>query len=357
MPLGGGCNRRRAPACFLRITGRTAFSGGPDHAGRAISAALPGPVNLVSTIARYAWASPWSLLGLLLLGLVWLRGGRIGVNAGVMEASLSRPPRWVGRFGAITLGHVVLAASPGALERLRAHEHEHVRQYERWGPAFVPAYAISSLLQWLHGRDPYWHNRFERQARARCGESEVRVSGRGASGAAALHAREGAPPMASGSRAIIGLLGWLTLAFVAAAIGAAASVDAGGFYAALDRPRWAPPGSWFGPVWTVLYGMMGVAAWLVWRPHGDRGARTALGLFLLQLALNSLWSWLFFDWRLGAAAMAEVLLLWVAIVATLVAFWRISRPAAALLVPYLVWVSFAAALTFSVWQRNPGVLG
>lgn len=163
----------------------------------------------------------------------------------------------------------------------------------------------------------------------------------------------GLPP----SRQIAGLAAWLVATFVAAAIGAAASVNAGTFYAQLVRPAWAPPGWLFGPVWTVLYFAMGVAAWLVWRAAGFRAARTALTLFLVQLALNALWSWLFFGWHLGAPAFAEVLLLWVLIVATLVAFRRVRPLAAWLLVPYLLWVSFASVLNYAVWQLNPGSLG
>jgi len=155
----------------------------------------------------------------------------------------------------------------------------------------------------------------------------------------------------------VGLVAWLIVSFVAAAIGGAASIGAETFYLELVRPDWAPPPSVFGPVWTVLYALMGIAAWLVWRAGGFRAAQTALTLFLVQLALNALWSWLFFGWQRGALAFADILLLWVSIVATLVAFWRIRPLAGALLVPYLVWVSFAAALNYSVWQLNPQVLG
>lgn len=156
---------------------------------------------------------------------------------------------------------------------------------------------------------------------------------------------------------IVGLVAWLAASFVAAAIGAAASVQAGSFYAQLVRPEWAPPGSVFGPVWTVLYALMGIAAWLVWRVGGFRAAGTALTLFLVQLAFNALWSWLFFGWQRGALAFADVVLLWALVVATLAGFWRIRRLAAALLVPYLLWISFAAALNYSVWQLNPQLLG
>jgi tryptophan-rich sensory protein len=102
---------------------------------------------------------------------------------------------------------------------------------------------------------------------------------------------------------------------------------------------------------------MGVSAWLVWRERGFAGARAALALFIVQLAVNALWSWLFFAWRLGGAAFAEVLLLWCLIVATAIAFRRIRPLAAVLLLPYLAWVTFAAALTFAVWRLNPALLG
>ena len=102
---------------------------------------------------------------------------------------------------------------------------------------------------------------------------------------------------------------------------------------------------------------MGIAAWLVWRVGGFRAARTALTFFLVQLAVNALWSWLFFGWHQGALAFADIVLLWVLIVVTLIAFWRISALAGALLIPYLLWVSFATALNYSVWQLNPQILG
>jgi tryptophan-rich sensory protein len=155
----------------------------------------------------------------------------------------------------------------------------------------------------------------------------------------------------------VGLVAWLTGSFIAAGIGGAASVQAGPFYTQLVRPEWSPPSYIFGPVWTVLYALMGIAAWLVWRVAGFRAAKVALTLFLMQLALNALWSWLFFAWHRGALAFADIVVLWVLIVATLIAFWRIRPLAGALLVPYLVWVSFASALNYVLWQRNLQILG
>lgn len=153
-----------------------------------------------------------------------------------------------------------------------------------------------------------------------------------------------------------GLLAWLAVAFAAATIGAVASVDAGSFYAQLVRPAWAPPASAFGPVWSVLYLLMGIAAWLVWREHDARHRSLALTLFAVQLAANALWSWLFFAWRNGAFAFAEVLLLLTLIAATVLVFWRVRRLAGVLMLPYLAWVCLATALTWAVWQGNPQLL-
>ncbi len=167
----------------------------------------------------------------------------------------------------------------------------------------------------------------------------------------------GSPQTSSLRRQIGGLLGWLALTFAAAAVGAVPSAGAVTFYTQLSRPGWAPPGWLFGPVWSVLYALMGVAAWLVWRAQGLAGARKPLLLFTVQLAANALWSWLFFAWRQGALAFAEVLVLWCLIVATAVAFWQVRKLAGALLLPYLAWVTFAAWLTLAVWRLNPELLG
>jgi tryptophan-rich sensory protein len=146
----------------------------------------------------------------------------------------------------------------------------------------------------------------------------------------------------------------LLVAFSAAAVGAIASVDAAAFYGQLVRPSWAPPAGAFGPVWSVLYALMGVAAWFVWR--AGRGHVAALAIFVVQLVVNALWSWLFFAWRLGALAFIDALILFGLIVATILLFWRASRLAAVLLLPYLAWVGFACALTWAVWKGNPGLL-
>jgi tryptophan-rich sensory protein len=155
---------------------------------------------------------------------------------------------------------------------------------------------------------------------------------------------------------IAGLVGWLLFTFLAAISGAVTAQAAMTFYSALDKPAWAPPGWLFGPAWSVLYPMMGVAAWTIWRDFGFRGARGALVLYVIQLVLNAAWSWFFFVRRNGAQAFIEVVLMWIAIAATLVAFWRLHTSAGILFVPYLLWVTFAAALTWSVWRRNPTML-
>jgi len=164
-------------------------------------------------------------------------------------------------------------------------------------------------------------------------------------------------PTLSMSSQAVGLLVWLLVVFFAAAVGGFASTGASEFYRDLVRPSWAPPGWLFGPVWSVLYALMGVAAWLVWRARGFGGARNALLVFVVQLAANALWTWLFFVWRQGGLAFAEILLLLALILVTIVLFWRVNRLAAVLLFPYLFWVSFASALTLATWRLNPGLLG
>lgn len=163
-------------------------------------------------------------------------------------------------------------------------------------------------------------------------------------------------PSMKTSRQLLGLAGWLLLAFAVAALGGLASVHAASYYGSLAQPSWAPPAWLFGPVWSALYLLMGIAAWLVWRCGGWSGASAALVLFVAQLALNALWSWLFFAWHQGALAFVDIVLLWLAIVATTIAFWRHSALAGALLLPYLAWVSFAGVLCFTVWRMNPQAL-
>jgi translocator protein len=150
---------------------------------------------------------------------------------------------------------------------------------------------------------------------------------------------------------VIALVGWLLLCFSAASLGA--FFMPGEWYATLKKPSWNPPGWIFGPVWSALYTMMAVAAWLVWKRGWFVARRRPLALFLVQLALNALWTPLFFGLHWPGVAFAEIVLLWLAIAATIAAFRPVSRMAMLLLGPYLAWVSFAAALNFTLWRLNP----
>ncbi|MEW4570780.1 TspO/MBR family protein [Tautonia sp. JC769] len=162
------------------------------------------------------------------------------------------------------------------------------------------------------------------------------------------------PRPESGPRAALGLVGFLVACFAAAGIGGVLTGQGTGpWYDSLAKPRWTPPSALFGPVWTALYAAMAVAAWLVWRRAGwSAGGRVPLVLFAVQLALNVAWSGLFFGLKRPDLAAFEIAILWVAILATLIAFFRVSRPAGWLMVPYLLWVTFASALNLAIWQLN-----
>jgi tryptophan-rich sensory protein len=149
---------------------------------------------------------------------------------------------------------------------------------------------------------------------------------------------------------VVGLVLWVLAALAAGWIGS--NFMPGEWYASLAKPSWNPPSSVFAPVWTTLYVLMGVAAWLVWREVGFSGARLALSLFIIQLVLNALWSYLFFGLQRPMIAFIEIIVLWCAILATLVSFWKVRPAAGALLIPYLCWVSFASALNYQLWRLN-----
>lgn len=153
---------------------------------------------------------------------------------------------------------------------------------------------------------------------------------------------------------IAGLIGWLLICYATSFIGAIVSpgIASPEWYQALAKPSWTPPGWIFGPVWTTLYTLMGLAAWWIWKDFGWMEAAAGLRLFIIQLVFNAAWSWIFFRWHLLGWAAIEIIVLWALILATLRSFWRHNRWAGALLIPYLLWVSFAAALTFSIWQLN-----
>lgn len=148
------------------------------------------------------------------------------------------------------------------------------------------------------------------------------------------------------------LLGFVGLTFLAALSGAI--YKPGDWYEGLDRPDWRPPNWAFPVVWTALYALMATAAWFVWSAGGGfAGAPVALGLWIVQLALNAAWSYFFFGRRRPDLALAECVLLWLAIAATTVAFFTVSPPAGWMMVPYLLWVSVAFALNLSIMRRNP----
>lgn len=149
-------------------------------------------------------------------------------------------------------------------------------------------------------------------------------------------------------RDILRLLIFLAITFAVASFGAL--FMPGAWYAALEKPAWTPPSWLFGPVWTVLYVMIAVAGWLVWQRESRVG--TPLVLWGAQLALNGVWSWLFFGLERPGLAALDIIVLLALIATTALVFMRISRVAALLLVPYLAWVGFASALNIAIWQLN-----
>lgn len=154
-------------------------------------------------------------------------------------------------------------------------------------------------------------------------------------------------------RDTIGFAAFLALCLAVSAVGSAVtSSSVGTWYQTLAKPAFNPPNWIFAPVWTALYFMMAVAGWRVWRRDGLRQARWALSLFVLQLALNLSWSILFFGLRSIGAALVEIIVLLLAILATTVVFWQRDRVAGMLFVPYAGWVAFAAVLNAALWRLN-----
>lgn len=163
-------------------------------------------------------------------------------------------------------------------------------------------------------------------------------------------------PLAS-KRSLIGLGVALAVCFAASLIGSAFTQPNLAWYATLQKPGFTPPNSLFPIVWTILYATMAVSAWLVWRKPADPvDKKTALTWFGIQLALNVLWSFAFFQMHSPISGLAVILWLLVSIVITVVFFDRISRPAALLLLPYLLWVGFATGLNFAIWALNAGAV-
>lgn len=149
---------------------------------------------------------------------------------------------------------------------------------------------------------------------------------------------------------VLGLAGWLIITFAVSFW--AAQFMPGDWYAQLEKPAWNPPNWVFGPVWGFLYAAMAVAAWLVWRRYGFIGAGAALALYFIQLALNGIWSWLFFGQHLVAVALLDIFLLLAAIILTMILFWRRVKWAGVLFVPYVLWVAYASTLNFGIMVLN-----
>ena len=161
------------------------------------------------------------------------------------------------------------------------------------------------------------------------------------------------PPVPSPGRQVVGLVIAFVVCFGAAGLGNLATMaQIPTWYQGISKPPWTPPDWIFGPVWSLLYGMMAIAAWLIWRKAGWSVGKKPLLWFALQLALNSLWSILFFGLHSPGWALADIFLLWLAILMTMRAFWPVSTWAAMLLLPYFLWVSFASVLNATIWQMN-----
>jgi translocator protein len=149
------------------------------------------------------------------------------------------------------------------------------------------------------------------------------------------------------------LVGWLAACFLVSGISGYATAQAiPTWYANLSKPSFNPPNQVFAPVWTILYALMGIAAWLIWRMPDSPYRTRALVLFWLQLLLNFAWSWIFFHQHLIFGAALEILVLWLAILVMTIAYWRVYPPAAWMMLPYLCWVSFASFLNWGIWHAN-----
>ena len=160
--------------------------------------------------------------------------------------------------------------------------------------------------------------------------------------------------MTKTTRNLLVLAAFLLAVYAVSALGALSTTPAiGGWYTTIQKPAWTPPSWLFGPVWTILYTMMAVAAWLVWRRHETTRCQGALSAFAVQLFLNALWSPIFFSLHRIDLAALDIIALWLAIVVTIVLFVRIRPLAGWLLVPYLIWCTYAGALNIALWRLNP----
>ena len=151
-------------------------------------------------------------------------------------------------------------------------------------------------------------------------------------------------------RQIPALVGWVLICFAAASLGGL--FMPGQWYASLKKPTWNPPAWIFGPVWISLYILMGISLFCVWRRPDSSGYRTALVFFFIQLILNILWSMAFFGLRSPLSGLVVILFLWMAILLTIWSFLKVSRMGGLLLLPYLLWVSFAMLLNAALWRLN-----
>lgn len=147
-----------------------------------------------------------------------------------------------------------------------------------------------------------------------------------------------------------GLAGWIGICLLAAAFGS--WFEPGSWYESLNKPGWTPPNWVFPVVWPVLYLMMALAAWLIWKDFGFQEGSEELRWFGIQLGLNAAWSWIFFGEHMIGTALGEILLLWIAVLFTMLLFWNKSKPAALLMLPYLLWIGYASALNYSIFQLN-----
>jgi len=155
-------------------------------------------------------------------------------------------------------------------------------------------------------------------------------------------------------RLIGGLIFWLGICYITAWLGAQVSpgIASAEWYQSINKPSWNPPSWVFGPVWTVLYTMMGIAAWIVWKEYGFKKAGAALALFFIQLVLNGLWSQIFFGMQQIGWALFEIVVLLTAIILTTILFFKKSKTAGWMMVPYIAWVGFATVLNGAIWWLN-----
>jgi tryptophan-rich sensory protein len=160
-------------------------------------------------------------------------------------------------------------------------------------------------------------------------------------------------PLPSRGKLLLALVSFFAVTWLAAIVGMLSSQNSSMIYTKIVQPSWAPPSYLFGPVWTLLYCLMAIAAWLVWRRSG---VNRVVVIYLIHLIFQSLWSALFFGWGRADLALIDIVILWSMIVWLTVSFWRIDRRAGWLMLPYLLWVTFATALNGALWHLNGGIL-